>query len=29
MRPLEELVRPNIRALRPYSTARVEYGGDE
>ncbi len=29
MRPLEELVRPNIRALRPYSTARDEYAGDE
>ena len=29
MRPLEELVRPNIRALRPYSTARDEYAGGE
>ena len=27
MRPLEELVRPNIRALKPYSTARDEYAG--
>ena len=29
MRSLEELVRPNIRALRPYSTARDEYAGGE
>ena len=29
MRPLEELVRPNIRALEPYSTARDEYSGGE
>ncbi|WP_417016459.1 histidinol-phosphate transaminase [Alistipes sp.] len=27
MRPLEELIRPNIRALQPYSTARDEYAG--
>lgn len=27
MKPLEELVRPNIRALQPYSTARDEYAG--
>lgn len=27
MRPLDELVRPNIRALKPYSTARDEYAG--
>ena len=27
MRRLEELVRPNIRALKPYSTARDEYAG--
>ena len=27
MRPLEELVRPNIRTLQPYSTARDEYAG--
>ncbi len=27
MRPLAELVRPNILALEPYSTARDEYGG--
>ena len=27
MKTLEELVRPNIRALRPYSTARDEYAG--
>ena len=27
MRPLEELVRPNIRALKPYSSARDEYKG--
>ena len=29
MRPLEELVRPNIRALKPYSTARDEFSGGE
>lgn len=29
MKPLEELVRPNIRALKPYSTARDEYAGGE
>ena len=29
MKTLEELVRPNIRALRPYSTARDEYAGGE
>jgi len=29
VRPLEELVRPNIRALKPYSTARDEYSGGE
>lgn len=27
MRSLDELVRPNIRALQPYSTARDEYAG--
>ena len=27
MRPLAELVRPNIRTLAPYSTARDKYGG--
>lgn len=27
MRSLDELVRPNIRTLRPYSTARDEYAG--
>lgn len=27
MRPLAELIRPNIRTLAPYSTARDEYGG--
>ncbi len=27
MKTLEELVRPNIRALQPYSTARDEYAG--
>lgn len=27
MRSLDELVRPNIRALKPYSTARDEYAG--
>lgn len=27
MKPLEELVRPCIRALKPYSTARDEYAG--
>ena len=29
MRPLEELVRPNIRTLQPYSTARDEFSGGE
>ena len=29
MKPLSQLVRPNIRALRPYSTARDEYAGGE
>ena len=29
MRPLEELVRPNIRTLKPYSTARDEFSGGE
>ena len=29
MKTLEELVRPNIRALKPYSTARDEYAGGE
>ena len=29
MRPLEELVRPNIRTLIPYSTARDEFSGGE
>ena len=29
MKSLEELVRPNIRALKPYSTARDEYAGGE
>jgi len=29
MRTIEELVRPNIRALKPYSTARDEYAGGE
>lgn len=29
MKPLEELVRPNIRALKPYSTARDEFSGGE
>ncbi len=29
MRKLEELLRPNIRALSPYSTARDEYKGGE
>ena len=29
MKTLEELVRPNIRALQPYSTARDEYAGGE
>lgn len=28
MRPLDELVRPNILALAPYSTARDDYQGD-
>ncbi len=27
MKPLSQLVRPNIRALQPYSTARDEYAG--
>ena len=27
--PLEHLVRPNIRALEPYSCARDEYEGDQ
>lgn len=27
MRPLEQLVRPNILALKPYSSARDEFGG--
>ena len=29
MKPLEELVRPCIRALKPYSTARDEYAGGD
>lgn len=29
MRPLKELVRPNIMALQPYSSARDEYSGAE
>lgn len=29
MRPLEQLLRPNIRNLKPYSSARDEYTGDE
>ena len=29
MKTLEQLVRPNIRALKPYSTARDEYSGGE
>jgi len=29
VRPLEELVRPNIRTLKPYSTARDEFSGGE
>jgi len=29
VKPLEELVRPNIRALKPYSTARDEFSGGE
>ena len=29
MKTLEQLVRPNIRALKPYSTARDEYAGGE
>lgn len=29
MRPLEELTRPNIWALKPYSSARDEYSGNE
>lgn len=28
MRPLEQLVRPNILALKPYSSARDEFGGN-
>ena len=27
MKPLSQLVRPNIQALQPYSTARDEYAG--
>ena len=27
MKPLSQLVRPNILALQPYSTARDEYAG--
>ena len=27
MKPLAQLVRPNILALQPYSTARDEYAG--
>lgn len=27
MKPLQELIRPNIRALKPYSSARDEYSG--
>ena len=29
MKPLSQLVRPNIQALQPYSTARDEYAGGE
>lgn len=29
MRPLQELIRPNIRRLEPYSCARNEYNGNE
>lgn len=29
MRPLEELTRPNIWAMKPYSSARDEYSGNE
>ena len=29
MRPLEELTRPNIWALKPYSSARDEYSSNE
>ena len=29
MKTLEQLVRPNILALKPYSTARDEYAGGE
>ena len=29
MKPLTQLVRPNILALTPYSTARDEYAGQQ
>ena len=29
MRPLSELTRPNILKLKPYSSARDEYGGKD
>ena len=29
MKPLEQLVRPNIWSLAPYSSARDEYSGKE
>ena len=29
MKPLSQLVRPNIQALQPYSTARDEFSGGE
>ena len=29
MKELNELTRPNIRALKPYSSARDEYNGEE
>ena len=29
MKDLKELTRPNIRALKPYSSARDEYSGAE
>lgn len=29
MKPLKELTRPNIWALKPYSSARDEYSGKE
>ena len=29
MKPLNELIRPNIQALSPYSSARNEYSGHE